>query len=326
MMGNVLLRNMLTSDNLDHRRLRGLVAKAFTPRRIEEMEPAIESIVTRLIEQLRAADGPVDLRAEFAFPLPMLVLSELFGIGEQDRPRLVALVRKGFGSAVMTPEEGAAFYGEIHSVFSSLIEARRAAPTDDLASALIAARDEGDQLTDAELVDMLFLFVAAGFETTEGAICNTVRALLTHPEQLELVRSGKVGWDAVVEEVLRWDTSLFTLPFSYALEDTDLGGVHVAKGDAILLCYGSAGRDEQHHGSAADTFDVTRPPSRHLAFGRGPHHCMGAPLARKEMTIALPRLFEEFPDLALHGDPARLDPVASIMTNTVQTLPVTYSR
>ncbi|GAB3494897.1 cytochrome P450 family protein [Nocardiopsis coralliicola] len=325
MMGNVQLQNMLTADGADHKRMRSLVSRGFTPRRIEGLRPRIDALVAGLLEGLDAEGGRADLRASFAFPLPMLVLSELFGITEEQRPRLVELVRRGFGSSVMTPEEGARFYTDIHEVFGGLIEARRAEPADDLASALIAARDGEDRLSPEELVDMLFLFVAAGFETTEGVLVNAVRALLTHPGQLKLAVSGEVGWDRVVEEVLRWDTSLFSLPFSYSLRDVEVAGVHLPAGEAVLLYYGSAGRDASWHGDRAEAFDITREPRQHMSFGWGPHHCMGAPLARMEATVALRELFAAFPDLQLAADPAGLEPVASVMTNTVETLPVTYT-
>ncbi|MDA0564117.1 cytochrome P450 [Streptomonospora sp. S1-112] len=325
MMSNVLLQNMLTADGADHRRMRSLVSRAFTPRRVADLRPRVDAIVADLLAGLDAAGGRADLRAAFAFPLPMRVLAELFGIAEEDRPRLVGLVRRGFGSSVMTPEEGAGFYEEIHEVLGALIEERRAAPADDLASALIAARDGGDRLSDTELVDMLFLFLAAGFETTEGVLVNAVRALLTHPIYLEFLAHGEVTWEGVVEEVLRWDTSLFTLPFAYALRDVEVGGSALRAGDAVLLCYGAAGRDETWHGPGAEEFRPEREQRQHLAFGWGPHHCMGAPLARMEATVALRELFTAFPDLRLDADPADLPAVPSLMANTAERLPVVYT-
>ncbi|MBX9388960.1 cytochrome P450 [Streptomonospora halotolerans] len=325
MMSNVLLRNMLTADGADHRRMRSLVSRAFTPRRVAGLRPRVEAIVADLLAGLDATGGRADLREAFAFPLPMRVLAELFGIAEEDRPRLVDLVRRGFGSSVMTPEEGAAFYQEIHEVLGTLIEERRAAPADDLASALIAARDGGDRLSDTELVDMLYLFLAAGFETTEGVLVNAVRALLAHPVHLEFLAHGAATWEGVVEEVLRWDTSLFALPFAYALRDVEVGGTALRAGDAVLLCYGAAGRDATWHGSTAERFDPTREQRGHLAFGWGPHHCMGAPLARMEAAIALRELFTAFPDLRLDADPAALEPVPSLMANTVERLPVAFT-
>lgn len=228
-------------------------------------------------------------------------------------------------------------------MLDELIATKRREPADDMTSLLIAARDTGDEedgadgsgradgtaaasaasaLTEEELRDTLLLVVSAGYETTVNLIDNAIAALLTHPEQLALVRSGKAGWGDVVEEALRRDAPVAHLPLRFAVEDIELpGGVVLRKGDPILASYAAAGRHPARYGEDGAVFDVTRPVKDHLAFGHGPHFCLGAPLARLEGATALRLLFERFPDLALAPD-AELAPVESLISNGHRELPV----
>ncbi|WP_307795604.1 cytochrome P450 family protein [Actinacidiphila acididurans] len=321
----VAVTNMFTAYGGDHRRLRKLVSVAFTARRTEALRPRIESIAAGLLDGL-AATAPgtaVDLREEYCYPIPIQVISELFGVPEDDtRDELRRLVDSIFNTAV-TPEEAAATFQDMHTVLSDLVALKRREPGDDMTSVLIAAREEdGSRLAESELVDTLLLMISAGHETTVNLLDNAVHALLTRPDQLDLVRKGQATWSDVVEETLRAEAPVANLPLRYAVDDIDAGDVHIAKGEAILAAYAAAGRHPALHGSDADRFDVTRVNKEHLAFGHGVHHCLGAPLARLEAAIALPALFDRFPDLALAVPPADLSPVESFISNGHRSLPV----
>ncbi|GAA0452971.1 cytochrome P450 [Streptomyces sp. NPDC046215] len=326
MLSFVTVRAMTATDGDAHRRLRGLVAQGFTARRIEALRPRIAHIVGELLDGLAAdAPGPVDLRERFAYPLPIGVICELLGIPDERREELHAL------SAVMTdttmaPEGVLKVQRSMYAGLGELIALKRESPGDDLTSDLIAARERGDRLSEEELVGTLLLMFVAGHNTTLNLLTNAVRALLTHPDQLALVRDGARPWSAVTEETLRWDAPVGRFPLRFATEDIEVDGAVIPKGAAILAAYGATGRDEAVHGPDADRFDVTRASSRHLAFGHGPHFCLGAPLARLEAELALPALFDRFPGLALAEPAERLRPLPSIVSNSSGSLPVLLSR
>ncbi|WP_326595015.1 cytochrome P450 family protein [Streptomyces sp. NBC_01803] len=310
------LRSMITAYGPDHRRLRTLISPAFTARRTAALRPAIERLTAGLLDGLEAApqDDPVDLRMGFAHPLPMGVICDLLGVPDAHRPALKLFFDTIIDTTVPGEEAGRVLE-DLRAALAELVALRRREPGDDMTSALIAARDGGDGLSEAELVDTLLLIVGAGHETTVNLIGNATVALLTHPDQLALVRSGRVPWINVIEETLRWAPSIAHLPLRFAVTDIDIAGVTVRAGEAILGTFGAVGWDPEFHGDRAHLFDVTREPSRHLAFGYGAHHCLGAPLARLEGVIALPALFERFPHLAL-GEPAEsMEPYPSFITN-----------
>ncbi|WP_167536337.1 cytochrome P450 [Streptomyces ficellus] len=311
---------MLTADGADHRRLRHAVAAAFTPRRVEGLTPAITATVEALLDDLEAAaqDGPVDLRAAYALPLPLNTLCALFGIPPGDRPEVAALVGRALSRAALTPEESAALTREINTCLADLVRSRSAAPGDDLVTDLLRGGTDGDGgLSEVELLDMLWLFLGAGFETTAGALVNTAHALLVHPRELDRALGGRVGWDAVVEEGIRYDSSVYALPFAYPTEDLELGGRALRAGDALLLCFAAANRDPRHGEVRFETGRAGARP-RQLGFGQGPHFCVGAPLARLQLRIALARLFERFPGLRLAGPPG--PPVPSLIASTPSAL------
>lgn len=294
----VRLDNMLTADGDEHRRLRGLISQAFTPRRIEALRPAVEQITRELLDRLaERPDTTVDLKEELAYPLSIGVFSELFGFERTDHDRMRAMVATAFSGG--SPEQVRRMRAEVDAFLSELVEAKRARPGPDMTSALVAAREEGDRLSDEELRDTLWLMVTAGFETTASALVNGIRALLDHGDQLALARAGKVTWPAVVEEVLRHSTSVAALPFLFAGEDVEIGGVTVREGEPLLLAYLAANLDDRRYGGSAEEFDVTEERPRHLGLGHGPHTCLGAALARMELQTALEGLFLRFPDLAL---------------------------
>ncbi|MEU4209736.1 cytochrome P450 [Streptomyces sp. NPDC026206] len=321
----VSVKNMLTAHGDEHRRLRRLVAKAFTARRTAALRPRVEWHVARLVDALAAlpAGRPVDLREHFANPLPIQVICEMLGIPQEVRGDLRRVIDTTFRTSI-TPEEAQANQRELYELLCGLIAAKRAAPAADMTSDLIAARDDADgHLTEKELLDTLLLIIGAGHETTVNLLEQAVFALLTHPGQLELVRSGRASWDDVIEETLRARGPVANIPLRFAIEDIEAGGRTIAAGDAIVISVSAAALDPAQHGQDAGTFDLTRPTRReHLAFGHGVHHCIGAPLARLEASLALPALFERFPELSLAVPADELEPLESFISHGHRRLPV----
>ncbi|MEJ1200347.1 MULTISPECIES: cytochrome P450 [unclassified Streptomyces] len=315
-------RSMLTVDGAEHRRLRTLVAQALTVRRVEHMRGRITELTDRLLDELPADGGVVDLKAAFAYPLPMYVIADLMGIEEVRLPRLKVLFEKFF-STQTPPEEVVATLTELAGIMADTVAAKRADPGDDLTSALIQASENGDHLTDAEIVSTLQLMVAAGHETTISLIVNSVVNLAAHPEQRALVLSGEADWSAVIEETLRWSTPTSHVLIRFATEDVKVGDKVIPAGDALIVSYGALGRDEGAHGPTAGEFDITRASqNRHISFGHGPHVCPGAALSRLEAGVALPALYARFPhlDLAVPASDLRNKPV--VTQNDLFELPV----
>lgn len=321
------VRGMTTADGEDHRRLRSLVSRAFTARRVEALRPRIEALTDELLDALAAAarqgDGVADLRTRFALPLPMGVICELFGVDAKFRDTLHRLSSEVVATNI-EPARAVAANQEMASVLAEVVASRVREPGDDLTSALLAAHEaDGDRLSREELLGTLILFVVAGHETTLNLITNAVRALCAHRQQLALVHEGAAGWPDVVEETLRWDSPVSYFPFRYPTRDLTVDGTLIPKGTPVLAGYSGAGRDPAVHGPDAGSFDVTRVRSgRHLSLGHGAHYCLGAPLARIEATVALERLFTRFPALDLAVREEELPVNASFVGNSVSELPV----
>ncbi|WP_228002471.1 cytochrome P450 family protein [Nocardia australiensis] len=317
--------NMFTAYGADHRRLRKLVSPAFTHRRSMALRPRIEAITEDLLGALAATPRgeTADLREHYAYPVPIQVITEMMGVPEYMGAGLRKYV-DGFFDTSFGPEEAQANYIGMYRLVSELVAYRRETPGDDVTSVLIATRDEddGSRLAEKELVDTLMLVINAGHETTVNLLDQAIFALLTHPQQRADVVEGRIPWSDVVEETLRYEAPVAHLPLRYAVEDIDVDGIRIPKGEAILASYAAASRDPKVHGATTDEFDVRRQNKDHVAFGHGAHHCLGAPLARLEAAIALPAIFERFPNMRLAVDPAELDPMGSFVSNGHRRLPV----
>ncbi|MZE80242.1 cytochrome P450 family protein [Streptomyces xinghaiensis] len=296
--------NMLDSDPPDHTRLRRLVAREFTSRRVESLRPRVEEITGELLDAMAAApDGRADLVEALAFPLPMSVICELLGVPSLDRASFRAWSNEVV--APTSPEAGEAAMHAVGEYLAGLIEEKRRHSGDDLLSGLIRTTDEdGDRLTPDELVGMAFLLLVAGHETTVNLITNGVHALLRHPDSLAALRADLSLTERAVEETLRWDGPVENSTFRYSREPLEVGGVTIPARQAVVISLAAADRDPARF-PEADRFDLHRRPGGHLAFGHGIHFCLGAPLARMEGQIAIRRLLERFPDLALDLGPDR---------------------
>ncbi len=321
-------RSMFTVDGAEHRRLRVKTTQALTPRRLEALRPMIERFTGELLDDLEVAgkdSAVVDLKSVFAYPLPMRVISALMGVDAADQPMMLERW-KAFFSLLTPQDERLKIIEEMIEYFTTMVRDRVATPTDDLTSALIQADEGGEPLTEEEVEGNLRALVAAGHETTVSLIVSTVRALLSHPDQLEKVRSGDIEWKQAIEETLRWDGPVIHLLMRFATEDITVGDVTIAEGEGVVMSYRAIGRDLAVHGEDADEFDITRPTaSRNISFGYGPHICPGAALARMEAAIALPALFERFPGISLAAPLDELHNLPVLTQNDVAALPVRLS-
>ncbi|WP_371680505.1 cytochrome P450 [Streptomyces sp. NBC_01276] len=317
------LAHMLMADPPDHTRLRRLVARAFTPRRIETLAPRIQEITDDLLDAMAALpERRADLVDAFAFPLPMTVICELLGVPELDRGAF-----RGWSNEMVSrtsPEAEAAAYAQMPRYLVGLIEAKRAAPGDDLLSAMIHAVDEGgDSLSPDELIGMCVLLLIAGHETTVNMIGNGMRALFAHPDQLADLLANPGLLDGAIEEMLRYDGPVETCTDRLALEDVEIGGVVIPAGSAVLIAMADADRDPARFADP-DRFDIRRDARGHIAFGHGLHHCLGAPLARLEGRIALRSLLDRFPGLTDGADGDEPAWVPGMLIRGVRELPVRW--
>jgi len=320
----IAMDNMVTAHGKNHLRLRRLVSKAFTPRRTEAIRPRIVELTDKLLAGLEGTEPgkTVDLRERFAYPLPGRLAADLIGMTEEARAAAASVISMMVDTTV-SPEQAQAVLAGWRTAMAELIAIKRRTPGEDITSDLIAAQDEdGSRLTEAELADTVFAILGAGSETTINLLGNAISCLLTHPDQLKLVRSGGATWDDVIDETLRVQAPVAHLPLRYAVADIPLAGVTIPKGDPILINFGAAGRDPQMHGESAGSFDITRADKEHLSFGHGPHYCLGAGVARLVATVGLTALFDRFPDLSLAVEPTALEPLPTFMMNGHRTLPV----
>src|SRR5215475_7620925 len=295
---------MLQQDPPDHTRLRGLVVKAFTARRVEDMRPRIQQVVDQTIDAV-IGHGHMDLIEDFAFRLPVTIICDMLGIPEDHREAFYKGSREGgrlLDPVPLSPEEisqGNAGNAMAKMYFEQLFELRRREPGDDLTTQLVQAEEDGSKLTNEELTANIILLFGAGHETTVNLIGNGLLALHRNPDQLALLKSNPSLITNAIEEFLRYDSSV-QLTGRVTLEDIeDLGGKRIPKGETVLCLLGSANRDPAAYPDRPDQLDVTRPNVRPLSFGGGIHHCLGAQLARIEAEVAISTLLRRLPDLRL---------------------------
>ena len=295
---------MLQQDPPDHTRLRGLVVKAFTARRVEDMRPRIQQVVDQTIDAVLDS-GHMDLIEDFAFRLPVNIICDMLGIPEEHREAFYKGSRDGgriLEPVPMTQEEIAqanAGNAMARMYFEQLFELRRREPGDDLTTQLVQAEEDGSKLTNEELTANIILLFGAGHETTVNLIGNGLLALHRNPDQLALLKSNPSLITNAIEEFLRYDSSV-QLTGRVALQDIpDLGGKKIPKGETVLCLLGSANRDPAAYHDHPDRLDITRPNIRPLSFGGGIHHCLGAQLARIEAEIAISTLLRRLPELRL---------------------------
>ena len=313
---------MLFLDPPDHRRLRALVNKAFTPRAVEALEPRIRAILASLLDDIDDP-GSFDLMQAVAQPLPVIVIAEMLGVPPDDRARfkIWSDQRARLLEPTVSPRERAIAMvasSEFDAFFRTIIAARREAPEDDILSALVQAEDEGERLTERETLNMLRLLLIAGNETTTNLIGNGMLALLRNPDQLQRLREDPDLIPSAVEELLRFDSPV-QATFRRALADCEVNGFELRQRDNIVVLVGSANRDPDAF-ETPDRLDVGRGEAAHLSFGRGIHHCLGAPLARLEGRIVLEMLLERFAQIEPIGDRPRFR--KSIVLRGLQSLPV----
>lgn len=301
-----LFTSILTMNPPDHTRLRRLVSSTFTARRVQALRPAIEAIVDDLLDRMV---GEVDFVDAFAFPLPVNVIGELLGVPEPDRAQFQTLIRDWSQILeIITPEVLAVAdpaAATVRAYLAELVSLRRREPGPDLISALVAAEEEGDRLTEDELLTMAALLFAAGFETTTNLLANGLVAVLGNPAQAGLMHRDPV---TAVEELLRFDTPV-QLVSRVAYEPVELGGVTVDAGERVVAYLGAGNRDPERFADP-DRLDLARGDCAPLSFGGGIHYCLGAPLARLEAQVAFPALLRRFPHIELAGTPERRDSLA----------------
>ncbi|MFC4560829.1 cytochrome P450 [Nocardiopsis mangrovi] len=319
--------SVLDTDGADHTRLRKLVSRAFTVRRVNDLRPRVEQITEDLLGALpsHAEDGTVDLMEHFAYPLPITVICELVGVPERHRPQW-----RDWGRRLVSFGPNADFAGatvEMVDHIHELIRERRAAPGDDLLTGLIRTHDEdGDRLSDRELVTMVISLVIAGHETTAHLIGNGTFALLTHPDQLARLRAEPELAPRAVHELMRWCGPLVQAPRArYATEDVTIGDTTIRRGETVTPMLAAANYDPREFDDP-ERLDITREPAgrreTHVGFSHGPHYCLGAALARQEGEVAFTALLRRYPGLALAVDPADAERLLMPTMWRLQRLPV----
>ncbi|MDO7908059.1 cytochrome P450 [Paenibacillus sp. JX-17] len=319
---NLLTTNMLFSDPPDHKRLRGLVQKAFTPQLIHGMRDRIQDIANELLDEI-GSRPTMNLIDEYAFPLPIIVICEILGVPSEDREKF----RLWSNTIIDASNEETGKYFEQHAneflqYLRDWFEHVREEPGTDLISQLVAAEEQGDKLTEQELFSVVALLIIAGHETTVNLIGNGMLALLEHPEQRKLLLEQPDLIQQAIEEMLRYNGPVEFSTTRWAGEDLVFKGHTFAKGDMVIVALDAADRDPAQF-KDADLFDITREKSPHLAFGKGIHLCLGAPLARLEGEIAVTTLLNRYPDLQLSQEVKDLEWRSGMIVRGVKEIPLT---
>ncbi|MGI5379238.1 cytochrome P450 family protein [Streptomyces sp. CA-251387] len=313
-------KNLLVTDPPQHTRLRGLISRSFTVRRVEELRPRVQQITDDLLDEMLPR-GRADLVESLAYPLPLTVICELLGVPEMDRVEFRRMSTEAV--APTSPGNEADAFVALGAYFTGLIEDKRCAgPSGDLLSDLIrTTAEDGDRLSPDELRGMAFILLIAGHETTVNLITSGVHNLLSHPDQLAALRADMTLLDGAVEEMLRHEGPVETATFRYAAEPLEIAGTTVEKGEPVMVGLTAANRDAGRYADP-DTFDIRRDTRGHVAFGHGIHFCLGAPLARLEARTAIRSLLERAPGLAPDGPPGEWLP--GMLVRGMRSLPVRW--
>ncbi len=320
--GFILQGSMITVDEPDHLRLRKLVSRAFTPRYIEGLRPRIEILANELLDKVQDR-GEMDLIADFAYPLPINVISEMMGVPADERLQI-----REWSEVIARNDEDPKRYAKLDAFsdyVTRLVAAKRANPQADLASQLVQIEEDGDRLSGQELLSMIALLIFAGHETTSNLIGNAALALLDHPDELDRLKADPGLIPGAVEEFLRFCGPVVSPAPRFALEDVEIGGQLIHQGDTVMVVIGSANHDQRQF-SDPEELDIARSLEKHLAFGQGIHFCLGAPLARLESDIAFTTLLRRMPDLHLSVPREEIVWNASMILRGISKLPVAFSK
>lgn len=318
---SVFSTNMLFSDPPDHKRLRGLVQKGFTPQRIADMRGHIQEIADNLLDAVSSKDT-INLIDEYAFKLPIIVISEILGVPTEDQDKFRVWSNSIIGASNQEMNEQVVQHmNEFIAYLKGWFAKVREQPGDDMISQLVIAENQGDRLSEQELYGVVTLMIIAGHETTVNLIGNGVLALLEHPEQRRLLQEQPELIHGAIEEMLRYNGPVEFSTSRWAAEDMDFHGVHMKKGDLVVIALNSANRDASQFENP-DIFDITREKSQHLAFGKGIHLCLGAPLARLEGEIAINTLLRRYPHFELQRDIDELEWRPGMIVRGVKEIPI----
>ncbi|WP_433521457.1 cytochrome P450 [Nocardia pseudovaccinii] len=315
---------LLTMDPPQHSRVRKLVAKAFTSRRVEQWHPRMQQIVDEHLDAIERSGAPADLVQDFALPLPVTVICEMLGVPPEQQPRFRDFTDAVLSTTAYSLEQIMSAGAALESYLAELIAERRRTPSDDLLGALVTAHDDEDRLSERELVELGITLLVAGHETTANQIANFIYVLLTNSEQWKLLRTRPELIPGAVEELLRHTPMGSAGAFTrLATEDVELSGVTVRAGESVIVNIQSANRDEAIFADPEE-LDLTRRSNPHLAFGHGVHHCPGARLARTELQVALGSLLRRFPSLRLAVPTEKIAWKTGLLVRGPKSLPVCW--
>jgi cytochrome P450 len=320
--GFILNRSMISVDEPDHSRLRKLVSKGFTPRYIEGLRPRIQDLANELLDKVTNR-GEMDLIGDFAYPLPINVISEMMGVPPADRSQIrewSAVIARNYDDPQKEVKLDA-FSKYVHQ----LVAEKRAKPQDDLVSKLVRIEEDGDRLSEQELLSMVALLIFAGHETTSNLIGNGALALFDHPEQMHKLIKDPGLIPSAVEEMLRFCGPVLSPAPRHALEDMEIGGQAIHAGDMVMVIVASANHDPSQF-TSPEELEIARTMEKHIAFGQGIHYCLGAPLARLEGEIAFTALLKRTPDIHLRVPREEIQWNASMILRGISTLPVAFTR
>ncbi|MFE7135673.1 cytochrome P450 [Streptomyces sp. NPDC057638] len=316
-------RRTLQMDGAAHTQLRKLAARPFTPRRVSGIRDRVQELTDGLLDRLEALGPGADLVGNLTYPLPMTVITELFGVPAEDRDRFARWATTIVTVVGVSADELDAARAELQGYLGALVRERRAHPGDDVLSGWLTAEEGGDRLSDIEIVQMAQTIIIGGYETTVGLIAGGVLRLLQHPGQLAALRADPALMRTAVEEILRFQPVGIFFLILMARGDLELGGVRIREGEGVMPLPYHGNRDTARF-TDPDRFDIHREPAGHIAFGHGPHACLGAALARIEVEVVLARLLRRFPGLRLAVDPSELRWHQDRLTNGIVSLPVAW--